>query len=389
MKNFWEKIHKELHTEKITNGIGLVLGLLFVFLSLAYISGAWKEDNFFNNIFSSMLGAAIVAVITLFLLEGQTRSENEKEQNSAIFKKKLEVYQRFLDVLNKIAAKYQLSNSDKINLQFQIAQISVHTEPQRLKTISEQVSSIVSKLYVTNPIKLSINDELLNIAIAIHDELYPQELDADDDNLRKAIQNFGCLRIPERNENAYKLLSWLQNSISLYPLTTHIVGYNDLEVSVKIIDEIKSDTKLNLSAMVMNIVVHVRDDMSGVIYYYTDDETRESLDQILSNERLWKMTRELPNKEVELVKLDISEKAIIGDSIVHNVAVLCRLDKNTTEKRFLNSLYDAIALIYPLWYKEGDYIARRKNDLSNNELQLISFSREKGIVGTVEENLEL
>ena len=351
-----------------------MLGLLFVFLSLAFLSNAWEEENFFNNIFSSMLGAAIVAVITLILLKGQTRSENEKEQNSAIFKKKLEVFQNFLVVLNEVATKKELSESDKIRLQFQIAQLSVHTESKRLKVISKHVNSIVRKLDLMQPIQNSIYDELLKVSVEFHNELYKDDLAADNEDLLLAIRNFSCLKVPERNENAYKLLAWLQDSISLYPLRTRIFGYNDLVVSVEILPEIRK--KYNLAASVVNIVVHVRSNLSGYICLFTDDQEDTSLQQIFMKENgLWKYGKTDTMKSRKKVLLDYK--------IVRNASVLCGLKENSSDNHYLTCLYDTIAMMYPIWYQEGLYIPRRKVNSSINELQVISFKRGNEDIGTV------
>ena len=148
-------IIQKLHLGIYSDWIYIVIMLLCTFLFLAFFFNAWPSTVFLGEVFSSLSGAAIVAIITLFLLDGQTKSENETEQNSAIFRKKLEIYQEFLKSLNTIVANKTLSDCDKINMQFQIAYISIHTESKRLKTISEQVNSIIRKLELENPVTVS------------------------------------------------------------------------------------------------------------------------------------------------------------------------------------------------------------------------------------------
>lgn len=386
MKDLLKNLFRGLHTENIKNVIGLVSGLLCTFLILAYLSGAWKEDNFFDNIFSSMLGAAIVAVITLFLLEGQTRSENEKEQSSAIFRKKLEVYQKFLDTLNGIATKQELSNEDKINLQFQIAQISVHTKPGRLMRISEEVNAIVRKLYVSQPIDNSICGELIRLSVEFHDELYKNKWEAGDkksdeanmslDDAKKvfdaAIQNFACLRVPERYEKAYKMLSWLQDSISYYKPKSRIIGYKDLRVKIDIREDIKKDYDITASAVY--VVANTDNTLKGSIYLYTDDQNAESLQHIL--ECLQDLLKDSDHLEkVQSMKITSGEKKLLGYEEVKNFGIPNGLQEIKNKDNYLEGLYVTLTILHPLWY-EGGIIPQRQIGPDGNEISIISFDTE-------------
>ena len=77
--NLKHTIVKKLHLGIYSDWIYIVIMLLCIFLFLAFFFNAWPSTVFLGEIFSSLSGAAIVAIITLFLLDGQTKSENETE----------------------------------------------------------------------------------------------------------------------------------------------------------------------------------------------------------------------------------------------------------------------------------------------------------------------
>lgn len=370
-QNLKRTIIKKLHLGIYSDWIYIVIILLCTFLFLAFFFNAWPSTVFLGEVFSSLSGAAIVAIITLFLLDGQTKSENETEQNSAIFRKKLEIYQEFLNSLNSIVTKKKISDSDKIHMQFQVAYISIHTEPKRLKTISEQVNSIIRKSELGNPIQNNIYDELYKLSVDIHNELYNNKWGTDNSDLQAAIQNFTCLRVPERNGQTYKRLLWLEDSVSLYPLKTSIVGYKDLVIKIDILPIIKS--QYDLTSSVMNVVVHLENDMSGSIYLYTEEQTEEGLQQILHKKALW------------LYKCELKcQNALLDVHYIKNVAVICVFEKGSSEEHYLKCLYDILGMMHLLWWENGMNISRRKIGTSTNEIQVLhSFQKEDETKGTV------
>ena len=76
--------------------------LLFVItiLSIAFIY-SFRTD-FPHELASGAIGAILTVIVTMFLLEKQTGSEEIKAKNSKVFEKKLEIYDEFLKLLHKI-----------------------------------------------------------------------------------------------------------------------------------------------------------------------------------------------------------------------------------------------------------------------------------------------
>ncbi len=364
-------LDKRTRSGRVYDWLFIVSALLCTFLFLAFFFDAWPSTAFLGEVFSSLSGAAIVAVITLLLLDGQTKSENEVQQNTAIFRKKLEIYQEFLKNLNSIVVKRNLSSEDKINMQFQVAYISIHTDSKRLRTISGQVYSIIRKMELDNPINGDIYNELYQLSMEFHNELYNDKWEVDNEDLQSAIQNFSCLGVAETNEVTYKRLLWLEDSVSLYPVSTRIVGGKDLHIRIGILPEVKETRQLVSSEM--NIVVHLEKDLSGKIYLYTDDQTVEGLQKILSDRTLWNYSGALKYKN-----------ALLGVEHIKNVAVLCELETASAEDKYLRCLYDTLGMMNVIWWRDGMKISRRKIGSTSNEIQvLLSFKKENGASGTV------
>ena len=55
-----------------------------------------------ENINNSAIGAIFTAIITVFLLQGQTATEEERDKNLSVFEKKQEVFHNFLEKLKEI-----------------------------------------------------------------------------------------------------------------------------------------------------------------------------------------------------------------------------------------------------------------------------------------------
>ena len=60
--------------------------LLILFVSIAVKSGSWPGLEASGQILSALAGAVVAAMITLFLLLGQTSSEEKKERNSKVYR---------------------------------------------------------------------------------------------------------------------------------------------------------------------------------------------------------------------------------------------------------------------------------------------------------------
>ena len=90
--------------------------LLAIFVAIATRSGAWPGTDASSQILSALAGAIVAAIITLFLLLGQTASEEMKERNAKIFEEKLRIYQEFLRKLCDVVKDQKITSEEEIEL---------------------------------------------------------------------------------------------------------------------------------------------------------------------------------------------------------------------------------------------------------------------------------
>ena len=76
--------------------MGVVLCVIVVFAALSSFF-YWRSDNAVGpNLITAFVGVVISALVTLVLLNGQTKDEEEKERNLKLYNTKLQVYSDFV-----------------------------------------------------------------------------------------------------------------------------------------------------------------------------------------------------------------------------------------------------------------------------------------------------
>ncbi len=187
--------------------VRLLVGCLFLlalFVGVATLSGAWPGSEASAQILSALAGAVVAAIITLFLLLGQTSSEEKKERNTKVFEERLRIYQDFLHKLCDVVKDMKIEPVEEIELEFQVAYIAMHTSTESIKTISDQVRDIIVG------IKKGENDgnemlrQLFVIADTFHKELYDKENKVDSDSRENTILNFSSIMIPKEDIKQYE-----------------------------------------------------------------------------------------------------------------------------------------------------------------------------------------
>lgn len=99
-----------------------VIVFTLIFIASSVIFKIYEFEVLPSQFFGALIGVVITAIITLFLLQGQTSNEEEREKSVKVFEKKQEVYHAFLEELKKIiqdgeitiVSKGKDANLDKI-----------------------------------------------------------------------------------------------------------------------------------------------------------------------------------------------------------------------------------------------------------------------------------
>ena len=172
--------------------VGCLL-LLALFVGVATLSGAWPGSEASAQILSALAGAVVAAIITLFLLLGQTSSEEKKERNTKVFEEKLRIYQVFLQKLCDVVKDMKIDSSEEIELEFQVAYIAMHTSTESIDTISEKVKEIIVNIKEGKDGSNEMLRPLFEIADRFYKELYGKDNDVNDDVRNNTISNFSYI----------------------------------------------------------------------------------------------------------------------------------------------------------------------------------------------------
>ena len=130
--------------------------LLFALIAIgaSLIFQIFNVDTLLNRLYGSLIGVVLTAIVTVFLLQGQTQSQEKREKSVKVFEKKQLVYHDFLVHLNRILQDGKLAiperGSDEpnelIELILQLGYIKLHAQEAHTRAITEQVTKILGIL---------------------------------------------------------------------------------------------------------------------------------------------------------------------------------------------------------------------------------------------------
>ncbi|MCP1660129.1 hypothetical protein [Neisseria perflava] len=142
-------------SKKLLILLGTLLAIslsLFVFNQL-YQDALPKLAEEINN---SAIGAILTAIVTVFLLQGQTAREENRDKNLKVFEKKQEVYHEFLERLKDIVedgrvtiavGKEPVETVDELKeLLFQLSYIQMHSSEANTQAVFQRVTNIIKKM---------------------------------------------------------------------------------------------------------------------------------------------------------------------------------------------------------------------------------------------------
>ena len=183
----------KLHLVKENSFLILCVCFFALFVIIAAVSGAWPGKDISAQFFSAIAGALVAAIITLFLLRGQTAVEADRKKNSKVFEEKLDIYQEFLHKLCDVVKDMKISEEEEKELVFQAAYITMHTEPKSMLAVSKDIKGIVENIKRDDYFdEKGMLEQLFDIADTFHLELYGEKYDIQDFR-EKTIENFSTI----------------------------------------------------------------------------------------------------------------------------------------------------------------------------------------------------
>lgn len=152
-----------------------------------------------SRIMAAILGVVITATITQLLLKGQTRKEVGLKRDSKIFEEKLRIYQNFLNVLYQAVKDRELSDSEKLELQFQTSLIAMLCEPKNIEEVSKAIKGVIegtcykeTQSNPENPEQARLLENLFKVVNAFRMDLYDEDAKKFDDKKDEIVQNFNA-----------------------------------------------------------------------------------------------------------------------------------------------------------------------------------------------------
>ena len=123
--------------------ISVVLGFI-VFIGIALITRLFNSADLPVQISGALLEAVVTALITYFLLSGQTSQEKERDKDVRIFEEKVTVYSEFSEKLwGMITDDNEVSNDELIELRkLCFSKLVFYLNDNQIKCISDEIRQI-------------------------------------------------------------------------------------------------------------------------------------------------------------------------------------------------------------------------------------------------------
>ena len=127
--------------------MGVVLGIVFIFLTIASYKYLTSDNELGPNLITAYVGVAVSAVVTLVLLSGQTKDEERKERNLKLYNAKLKVYSSFVSCWYKSYSDNQITPNELMDLRtILFGKVFFYVENKDLFEVVEgELSSIIEK----------------------------------------------------------------------------------------------------------------------------------------------------------------------------------------------------------------------------------------------------
>lgn len=134
-----------------------ILTSTVLFLIVAITFEIFELSSLPAQFFGTLLGVVITAIITVLLLQGQTKSEESRERHLLVFEKKQEVFFQFLTQLNTILQRESLSphlaTSKRLekevnnlhDLIFEFGFLQMHTSAETFDKILTHVGNLMTE----------------------------------------------------------------------------------------------------------------------------------------------------------------------------------------------------------------------------------------------------
>lgn len=157
----------------------LMVSLTILVVSLIYDKHGFKLPPVLADINSGVIGALLTAIVTLILVSDQTEKVNLTNQNSTVFREKLEIFNEFLRVLNDSLKDGALKREEILSILFHFSRVRMHVSEENAKRIHEALLRINGDFFHVDenrvPDLMGYQDVYNGICAVLKSELYMKD----------------------------------------------------------------------------------------------------------------------------------------------------------------------------------------------------------------------
>jgi gas vesicle protein len=132
---------------------GIIL-FTIVFIAVAVLFRIFDMEILPSQFYGALIGVVITAIITVFLLQGQTANEEQREKSVKVFEKKQEIYHNFLEELKRIIQDGEITigakndnSTEKVDelkdLIFQLGYLQMHADAKIMDEILQRIANVI------------------------------------------------------------------------------------------------------------------------------------------------------------------------------------------------------------------------------------------------------
>lgn len=215
-----------------------VIVFTLIFIASSIIFKIFDFEGLPSQFFGALIGVVITAIITVFLLQGQTANEEERDKSVKVFEKKQEIYHTFLEELKKIiqdgeitiVSKGKDSKLDKSvdelkDLIFQLGYLQMHTSEKTITAVLEGVAKIIQLMNDFDSTQeadkqkalpnyySSLSEELFSIVATLKADLYKEKCQPINKDQMNAILKECDLFVETKDFDKYEVQKYFWDAL--------------------------------------------------------------------------------------------------------------------------------------------------------------------------------
>ncbi len=136
-----------------------IIAFTIIFIASSVIFKIFDFEVLPSQFFGALIGVVITAIITVFLLQGQTDNEEKREKSLKVFEKKQEIFHHFLEKLQTIIQDGKISIGQQMedgeinksvdelkDLIFQLANLQMLSNSSIVNSVIEKTAELIQKI---------------------------------------------------------------------------------------------------------------------------------------------------------------------------------------------------------------------------------------------------